>query len=237
MAIGTPVLCFNGLGFVTGGSPNTLSAAISAGSLIVVAFYNANPDVTMTSVTDSSGTNTYTIVQTPAVSGIYNVGFAYCVNCPAGLTTSSTITISGNCEAAVFSISGANGGEDQSVTNNYAAQGSADTTLNMTTGTLGSASEIAFAIWQSLESSNPTSWTESTGFTNLLAGTGTSVTGNGLGLAYDIVSSTTAITYAPSWSPAGGYCTALITFKATAVGGGTITITMQGITSFGVTVQ
>jgi hypothetical protein len=241
MAIGTPVLCLNEFnGFTNSGSPSTFTSAIAAGSLIVViieAFQN--PDNTVTNVTDSAG-NTYLLVQNPATSGIYGQCIAYCVNSPNPITTSSTITItnsdSSGLSFAVYSVSGANGGLDQSVTNVMQASGSF-TTASATTGTLSSSSEIAFAVYTFL-GTTLTGFTESTGFTGLDAGAGGQTPeSTGYNMAYNIVSTNAAVTYAPTWTPGSGYVLLLATFAATGGGGGgAITLTLTGVKATGVTI-
>ena len=86
---------------------------------------------------------------------------------------------------------------DQSAENGSIS--TSQTTLSCTTGALASAFEIAIGIGYGGHS---TSYTASSGFTNLTNFAGASANGV-VGVDYQLTASASALTFAPSWSPSG----------------------------------
>ena len=194
MAIGTPTLV--GTSIVSGSL--TTSAAIVAGNLVVigVGFYIETP----TSVSD--GTNTYTAALGLNAGSRYG-SLWYCANVQA-VASGATVTISpsgGRGMAAVMAqVSGV------ATTTPFDSTGAGGTNPtsgvsllpSVTTGTLSQASEIVFAVASYGQSAGAPVYTESANFTNVGIAANTSGNEAFIALSYDIVSSTSAITYAPS---------------------------------------
>jgi hypothetical protein len=195
MAIGTPTLV--GTSILSGSL--TTSAAIVSGNLVVigVSFYIQTP----TSISD--GTNTYTAALGLAANSRYG-SLWYCANAQA-VASGATVTISpsgGRAMAAVMAqVSGI------ATTTPFDSTGAGGTNPtsgisflpSVTTGTLSQASEIVFAIASCGQSAEPV-YTESANFNNVGMAANTSGNAAYLFLSYDIVSSTAAVTYDPSFS-------------------------------------
>lgn len=191
---------------VVSGLPSTgTSVDAPAGSLIVVALLNQVQNQGVSSLVDSAG-NTYTQAESSALSlSYYSTSIWYCSNTLNDLPSGGTFTPTTTGGATVFiqavAVSGANGGLDQTATENVTGTG-----FSLSTGALASASEIAFGAW------NPSNlfgtYTEGAGFTTIIADNGFIV------FSYDIVSTNTAITWAPSWTSSVAASPVLATFKA-----------------------
>jgi hypothetical protein len=218
MAIGTPVSL--GTQTTSGGSFNTntitltTSAAIVAADLVVVDIQIANTSVlTVSSVSD--GTNTYSKAVAQDNAGTDNHEIWYVANAAAKATSSTiTVTMSGSGDSSngatieAFRVTGITATTPLDQTQKQSATTASPT---VTTGTLSQAVEIAFgASWRG--NGTPT-YTEASGFSNLVNAL---TVGNGNGkasVAYQIVAATTALTYAPTWSTSGRCQTLIATFK------------------------
>jgi hypothetical protein len=215
-AIGTPILIGN-----QENSPTTITTSVDApaGSLIVVAVGCwDNQNSTIISVTDSA-LNTYDIaVQATAPSVSAPCGIAYCLNSTNDLPSGGTITItqSGLVQAILgaWIVSGANGGLDAAPAG--VTPGAGASSVSISTGTLAQANEIVFGFVTTSQSisvlSNPS------GFTELWNNTATppGPIDNTMAFSYNIVSSTSTVTYNPSWTSAVNVASVMASFKATA---------------------
>jgi hypothetical protein len=217
MAIGTPASIGTAISGTTTVSTKTFTtnANIVAGDLVVVAigYYNSGTSpVAISSVTD--GTNSYTqaLSVTPSGSSPATIALYYKENATAvGSGASLVVTWGSNTFAQGIVAARVTG---------IASASSLDVTQSATTGTnsptvasgtLNSASEIIFGF---LGGYNTSTYTEDGTFTNIGQ---VAPNGDNASLAYQIVSATGSVTYAPtttggiSFSPIG-----LATFKAAA---------------------
>lgn len=212
MAIGTPVAL--GSANVTGSSnPITTGAAVPTGSLILVVAGYATVLDTLTSVTDSVG-NVYTVIENDAGTGI-GVSLAYCANC-ISLTNIQVITanFSGSTVNSVACGYVPNVAPSSPLdTSGHSSTGLAATSASsVATGTLAMSDEIVIGI---VGTNASTGLASSTGFTNLK---GQANTGATIRMLYDIVAATTSVAWAPSWSTAANYASAVFSFKGIAAG-------------------
>lgn len=205
---------------VPGNATNILTTATNAcaaGSLIVVqASYGTLADP-LSSVVDSAG-NTY---QTPidVISGT-SIGsaWAYAINTSSNLPVGGTIT-------ATFAGANANaiqavciGGADTSTPldkSNNTAQGTGTTSAStVSTGTLSNTAEVVLGTL-----ANPTA-----PGTVTCGGSFTKIAFNGtpsVNLCYQIVASSSSVSFAPTWVNSVNYVTDLISFQAPGGGGPT----------------
>jgi hypothetical protein len=211
---GTPTQLFAGSN-LTSGNPQTTTADAPIGSLIVVliAAWNSS-NGTVSSVTDSAG-NTYTLAaQGAATVGIpYPSAIYFSSNTPNDLPNGGTITVTNsgavNQSYGAWSVSGCNGGLDTHTTGNA----SGVTSSSLSTGALAQANEIVFGTTSTAGSLSGLA--NSAGFTEIAF----APSGNAMAGAYDVVSSTSSVTYNPSWSGSITVAQVLASFKATAAGG------------------
>lgn len=214
MAIGTPT----SLGSVTSASGNTSSivitttAAIAAGNLAVVVIQvPSNTLITVSSVSD--GTNSYSLAVAKNDGANFDHEIWYKENASAVASGASiTATLSGATTggngygAEAFQVGGI---VTSSSLDKTATQNAVTATPSVTTAALSQAIEIA--IGASFCDGGTRTYTEASGFTNLFNLTpGTALR---VGVGYQIVASTSAITYAPTFSGANGTQTLIATFK------------------------
>lgn len=193
----------------------TTSAAVAAGNLLVIYIaWGTNGTPSVASISD--GTNSYSLANKIAIANVQSEIW-YCANA-AAVGSGATLTIT-------MSVAGSGGNEG---TVAYAYQvanaalvspfdvggtsGTNSTTPSAATGTLAQANEIVFGGSYNNNQSTPV-YTEASGFTNLASRTGS--VGQSFGFGYRIVSATTSVTYAPTWSATAaiGIVTQVAAFK------------------------
>lgn len=213
MAIGIPSTIFVG-SYTASVSPITCttSADAPAGTLVVISLapFGAGSQL-VTGVTDSAGGNSYAQASISTTVDNYPLQLWYSIltnDLPLGGTITATGTWSGSGLAipGVIGISGAGAGLDQHPTGT-SSTGASSTSI--ATGTLASNSEIVIASAVTLGAFG--TWTEGAGFTSIAGlhfGVGS--------FAYQIVSATAPVTWAPSWQNSTNFAASLASFKATA---------------------
>jgi hypothetical protein len=215
MAITPPVQFVQTTNF-TQGTAQTVSSAVPAGALIVIAVYDwdATPAQMVITATDSAGNKYLPTAQPQGGSTEYSPIMLYCQNCLA-IPGGGTVTVSGSSVTQITICgvwsNGANGGLDKQVTGvNSSAQG-----ISLTAGgwALSSANEISFTIVEVTGSF--TVFTEGAGYATLGNFGGS---GGGAHFAYAVSSSNvqTQFNYNPSWTgTASATSGALASFMAT----------------------
>lgn len=195
----------------------TVTSTAPAGSLIVVACACwSSTNGVVSSVTDSQG-NSYTIVQNAAAASVpYPGAIAYCLNSASTLTSGidwiSVTSTAVSQSTGAWSMSGANSGIDVSIpTTGFGIKGK-----TISTGTLAQNNEIIFGL--TATAGNLSGFTNSAGFTELAFGIAGS--GNAFGFAYDIVSSTSSVSYSPTWTNNNNVALVLVSFKGLSVSSG-----------------
>lgn len=192
--------------FNSAANSSVLTHAITAGNTIFIVITVASPAENVTSCTDSGG-NTYAVIQgATAGAGVYTTAIAYSVNITHALTTSSTVscTIAGAVQwyTGVYYSSNVNSGLDTSGGINQTV---AATSYGGSTGTLATANEIIFT---------PVSILGTCGTITIPSGFTVIDTNTGCGaIAYKIVSATTSINIAWTWTPSQIYSVAYGSFK------------------------
>lgn len=210
MTIGTPTAIISPANGTAPGSGLTLTftttAAIAAGNLVVFALAsNTINTASLSSVTD--GTNTYSKAVGVSTAGPSDVEIWYCANAAAvaaGATITATYnTASGNgtYQAAACQVSGIATTSALDKTTS-ASSTSSPSSLSMTTAALASANEIVFGFAMEVSTSTAT-YNAASGFTNFAKMGAAGTTNIFSGLDYDIVSSSSAVTYGPSWATSG----------------------------------
>lgn len=207
-AIGAPVaITTTSISGIVSGVGVVVTADAPIGSLIVVTAQNFSAvNATITGCVLSSGDALTQASQNAAQSGIFSSSIWFASNTAHDLPISGTITCTtstGTYSLVGYKITGANGPLDKT---NKSASSSASGVL-LATGTMCNASEIIMA---NTQLGSETTYTESANFTQLVNGSVQETD-----IAYDIVSATTSVAYAPSWTPAAGYGLTLATFQAT----------------------
>jgi hypothetical protein len=193
MTISVPVsIAAASANFNSGASSGALTTvAAPSGCLIIVGLGNAASAATITSLVDSNNNTYHTSIQGTADTNMPNGCIAWFINAnPIPINTALTATTTTgqwNIDG-MWKILGATGGLDKSFT----GQSQTGTSLSQATGTLINPNEIIFG---QITMAGGVTFSESSGFTNLF-GAGPSSNG---GIGYQIVSSTTGVTYAPSW--------------------------------------
>jgi hypothetical protein len=225
-AIGTPTLVGSGTNATSTSTLTfTTSATIVAENLVVIAIGYGSLAATISAISD--GTNSYTKAYSQGESGVGNSQLWYCANAQA-VSSGATVTVTGNTSVAagkfvgvVAQVSGVAASSALDSAGNTNAGSSS--TPSVATGTLAQASEIIFGVFGF--SSSLTYATEAPGFTNLYNNVlGTTPP---LALDYQIVSSNTAVTYAPGYSGNSSWDVLAAPFKAaapTSVSGGQMTV-------------
>ena len=196
-----------------GTRPFTTTGAIIAGNLVVVAFGVNSGGVA--SVSD--GTNTYTkakYIQNNSTYTSYELW--YCANANA-VSSGATVNWTGgdgsnNVNGVVMAqVSGiATSSPYDSFASSSGFVNNA-TSITVTTGTLANANEIIFAGSYLDTNTTANQFAEDPTFTNIAS---RQASYTAISLGYKIVSSTTAVSYVPTFSPAGAYwATASTPFK------------------------
>ena len=208
MPIGTPTSLgsFRSSNNPTSSNTFTTSTNLPGGACAFVWFAgggNSSQAFHVSSVSD--GTNTYSQaygIQNTSGANI-DVELWIAPNCLA-VSSGATITVSlsaspggsgSGCNIGAFYVTGL-----ASIPTDKTANSLSNTaTPSVTTGTLSQANEIVFG--SSFNEDATPSYTESSGFTNLFASIASA--GQAAALSYQIVSSTSSVTYAPTWSATG----------------------------------
>lgn len=193
------------------------SAAVSAGNfLICYVAWGTNGSPSVASISD--GTNSYVTAASLKVtaagsqSEIWYKANASAVGSGATITVTMTVAGSGAGTGTVaycFQVANMAAASPFDVA---ASSTTNTTTPSVATGTLAQSNEIVFGGSYNNNSAAAT-YTESSGFTNLVTRTGTTAQSSGFG--YRIVSATTSVTYQPTWNATGtvGIMTQAAAFK------------------------
>ena len=219
MPIGTPQSVGNSGSVSTVGAstmPMITTAAISAGDLVVVAVYNNTTNgPSCTAVSD--GSNTYTKV----TSVKSNVGGAdnslwFCANAAAvasGATITATFSgVGGAGSAGTLAAARVTGVVAVSPLDKNATNVTTGTTVTATTAALSQSTEIAFGMASDTTGNAGTSYSGASGFTNLAI---VGATGNGvMAFDYQILNSTAAVSYSPTYGGSASIAAVIGTFKA-----------------------
>jgi hypothetical protein len=209
-AIGAPAAINTLAVNVASGSAVTTNVDAPIGSLIIVeAVSSGSFDVSVTGCTLSDGDTLSQAVQSTPTASAVGVAIFYASNTAHDLASGASITCSSPGSAitvAAYKISGANGGLDKV---NSAVNATPTTSASIATAAMAVNSELVFPSVITGGCLFGT-WTEGSGFTTL-----TNASGSAFANAYEIVSSTTAPTYAPSYSGSCGYSAVIATFEAT----------------------
>lgn len=217
MTIGTPQsLGTNSLQGNNSSITLTTTNAILAGDLVVVVVaLNDTSSPTVSSVSD--GTNSYTLAKDSGYQGNTDISIWYKQNAAA---VGSGATITATYSAGLGGVSDGAGILAARVTGvvltssldqTQSALAASASTVTATTGTLAQAIEIAFG--GAVCAGGTFTYSGASGFTNIsdisaIAG------GNGnAALDYNIVNSTSAISYSPTFNAAGRICAVVATFK------------------------
>lgn len=189
----------------SGSASNATIADAPVGSLIVAWVGNTSQFInTILSCVDSAGDTLTQAVNEGGSPGYYNVSLWYVVaahDLPIGGTFTCTTTF-GNYIIFAVDVTGLGGALDTTNT------GTGNTSLSIATGTLAAPSEIVFGA--QYPSNSVGSYTTGAGFTSFDPTQAAAGDGE---LAYEIVSATTSVTYAPSWSSSINATGAVASFK------------------------
>jgi hypothetical protein len=203
------------------GSPNatTSSAAVPVGSTIVMAVNVngvANQDISSCAdnATVGGAPNTYVVLRPTATAGVNSGALCYVINTTRDIPIGSawTIVTAGGAQynmRGAWYITGYNGGIDKTATVNQATPGTA--VAGLATTTLSNIADVA--VGYVVISTTATAFSESPLFTNLFNNTFNNI-------GYDAVTSTAALTYAPTWLNSNPYSAVLLTLLPTGAGGG-----------------
>lgn len=188
----------------------TTGASAPAGNLIVVAVLGQVGIATSPTVTDSA-LNTYTLTAAKTWSGSNKLYIAYCEN-PVLLSSGGTIVVAwtgvARVAAAAASVSGL--ATASAIDISGAGTTGTGTSDSIATGTLAQASEIIFGI---TGLANTSAGYAPTGVTNILTAP-TQGNNSTMLWAYEIVSATTGVTYAPAWTTSRTFGSNVYSFKA-----------------------
>lgn len=217
MAIGTPTIVCAPAVYVT----NLTTASIVSGNLVVVAVCLAGNGRFCTGVSD--GTNTYT--EGPHLLGGASLwsdtslwykqnAAAVAAGATYTFTASGGAPVSNICAAQVSGVATTSAFDSAGVGASNPAQGTSQSPT-VTTGTLSQADEILFGVTGS--SVYQATYTEDANFTNLGAISFLGHAGS-VSLGYELVSSTSAVTFAPSLGTSANWIALVAPFKAAATG-------------------
>lgn len=193
----------------------TTSAATVSGAQIFTVYAIGGTNNATISVTDSAS-HTYTEgTQLNGSSNIASVAPFWVLNASVvanggSITGSQTGGSSGNQYLSGASISGV--ATSNALDAQAAGTTSTGTTPSISTGVLAQANEIVIG-WILIHNGSGDTFTEAPGFT-----TGGTVTGGSPGAvrwAYEVVSSTSSVTYAPTLGTSEQYWTNVLSFKCT----------------------
>lgn len=215
MAIGAPTAILTANSQASSGGSVSTNVDAPAGSLVVFtpAVYSVQGPFGITSAILSNGDTLTQAAQPTPTATSYNMSLWWAVlahDLPSGSTITCTTT-SGASTWTVggYSVLGANGGLD--ATASYSPNGNVGTAASLTTPGLAAPNEIVFAALRYPSGA----YTEGAGFTGLYSQSGQ------LALAYQIVSSQSPVTWAPSWGSASYISAVLASFIATGSTGAT----------------
>lgn len=201
MAIGTPT----SLGGNRVQNASTLSitttAPITAGSLVVVAIGLRTGSISVSSVSD--GTNTYTFGLRQTESTNVACELWYVANAAAvGSSASLTANFSGSASSVgMYAVQVSGVATTSPLDSASASSDSFGSSPTVTTGTLSLPNEIVFGVNAVFGNGTTITYTESSGFTNIINEEGFSTNSNvGLSIGYNIVSATSPVTHSPSLS-------------------------------------
>ena len=214
--------------------PCTLTATETSTTLVVTAVTTCSSTATFTSNMAISG-GSFTGVMNGSCTLV--AGAATCaitggatVASPATATISSTIKAAwtggtvGNAISAI-TVSGIAVASPLDVTGTLAS--GTGTSASVATGTLGQAAELVVGVLEYINTSG--TFTEATPSWNTLSGP-TPGSGSNIRWAYQVVNSTTGVTYNPSWGTSRAYGANVFTFKGS--GGAaapTCTLSLLGV--------
>jgi hypothetical protein len=219
VAIGTPV----SLGSVGHAAEATLVLTTGAdapvGSLIFVAGVQQVTSGTVVSSCTDQKSNSYSALGSANNASGASTGAAYANNTasdlPSGDTISATFgTSAATVAMAALAVSGIATSSPLDI-NNVNATGNSSSP-SAATGTLAQASEIIFAILGWSTSGGTITEDTTHGWTSLVTFQGNTMT---LHIAYQIVSATTSVTYAPTISATREWTVQLFSFKGVAASG------------------
>lgn len=205
-----PFLCGSG----TNGGATTVTSSITTASgtgngILVIANANVGSDTLTVADTKS---NTYVVANSEtAVSSGFSK-YMWLAASPTPLTTSDTVTVTGgsaNMEIAVIAIPdlASSTPVDQAVNNASTSNGTA---VSVTSGTLAQATELAIAMTGSGGGGGALTW--GSGWTQFFASL--QAPGNGyMNVAYQITSSTSAVTASGTLAAASNWGALLTTFE------------------------
>lgn len=207
--IGTPVQLGQANGVSSGVSFST-SADSPAGNCIVVLCVARVAAATVSGVTDSAG-NTYSQAVQASGAGVAGAAIFYAANA-AHLANGGTITVttsSGVYDAQAISIPNVRASSPVDKTNSQIETVATNAPPALASGTLSFTDEIVLAVTSI--GGGSTGYASNSPFTG---NTGTG--GNFSGSGYDIVSVTSSVSYAPTWTTARAASQALATFMGIA---------------------
>lgn len=210
IAVPTVILSSYNTAVTSGVATAATSADAPAGSLVcLVVSVQANSAATVSSVTDTAtgGSNSYSQIVSKTGGGGFQTTALWCSVTTHDLPSSSTFTATLSNGALSYSpfgfYSNATAGTDQTNSGNC----STCTTVSLATGSLAQAAELVIA---NLEPDNaPGTYTEASGFTSL----NPSQNATFGDIAYQITSSTSAVTFAPSWTNSRNPTVIIASFK------------------------
>ena len=225
-----------GTATVVVGSPTSLAITtlhnLAAGNTLVVGLMTR--DTVGGGYACSDGTHSFAVDLNP--SGFDGSIAVFSFNYPAGLASGATITVSwtNNGNAAYASAHELSGLATASWTDQAVAGAATATTTTPSsgaTGTLAQVSEIAIGVINYFQTGSTPTTLSGTMFG--AAGAGTAITGasaqyagtyeQGVLLAYQVLNSTTAVTFAPTLSISATYAQAgVVTYKAAVPGNVTL---------------
>lgn len=198
----------------------TVTTSCPTGSLIVVLAGFTTIADSISSVSDGT-TNTYTSVDDLNGTGI-SLEWAYSFNTANAVNTGSTITVTFNgtltSEIGAVCIQGAATTAPLDVSN-QSAQGTLSTAATaVNSGTLAQASEILLGgvAWPTTPGTRSCQGSGSGTWNSTTAGPTSTPT---ISICSQIVSSTSSVSFAPSWGTTNSYITDLVSFKAPGGGG------------------
>lgn len=196
----------SGGGSINYGPPSGVNIPAGSNAIVLLAGYG------VTGVSDSAG-NTYTLAGQDNITDLIPLSIWTCPHCLA-LTGGSIIVAGSGLDfwGWIAYATGYNNGVNR-VASNDDGSGRA-TSASVTIGTLAQPNELIVTL---LANNSTNFTTESSGFTSLV----NAVNKNGFSfdIAFQAVTSTTSLTYAPTWSGVGQYDCLVVTFKGVGSGG------------------
>lgn len=215
MSIGTPTSLGSNKSEgspVSNGSMTTTAAIVAGNLVVVVVSLNSNNGITVSSISD--GTNSYTKAISFIQSSVSDVEIWYKANASAvGSSATITANFSGSSTGSFcgFAIAAAQitGIATTSPLDQHASNGGTTlSTITATTPSLSQANEIA--IGACLDANSNLTYSGASGFTNLFNISNTSGPDGNTTVDYDIVSSTSAISYSPTWNTTNNRIAAVV---------------------------